>query len=131
MGEMALQISAKAPLAVRGTVRAMRSRQDGMFVKDHTGAQTTLFERQIRMEAKEQALSWESEDFELGLDAMAKKRTPQFPTRLYAMPEVEHELIEENLGHNIYSQKLKEDKRSEIPWAFRGKCDASAAMHMC
>jgi len=121
--EMALEISSRAPLAVRGTVRAMRSRQEGGFVKDGRGAPTTLFERQLRMEAKEQALSWESPDFEIGLDAMAKKRTPAFPTGLYTMPEVELELIEENVGHNIYSQKPKKDKSSEnIPWAFRGNC---------
>jgi len=131
--EMALEISSRAPLAVRGTVRAMRSRQEGRFVKDEDargGAPTTLFERQLRMEAKEQGLSWESPDFEIGLDAMAKKRTPKFPTNLYNMPEVEHELIEENVGHNIYSQKPKlgnEKSNEQIPWAFRGNC----AMHMC
>merc|ERR1711972_1119691 len=126
---MALEISSRAPLAVRGTVRAMRSRQEGRFVKDadaRAGVPTTLFERQLRMEAKEQGLSWESPDFEIGLGAMAKKRTPSFPTSLYNMPEVEHELIEENAGHNIYSQKPKMDTSSEnIPWAFRMGCDSA------
>merc|ERR550525_1693827 len=125
--ELAVQISSRAPLAVRGTLRAMRSRQEGHFALG--GSPDTLFERQLRMEAKEQGLSWESPDFEIGLDAMAKKRTPAFPTGLYTMPEVEHELIEENVGHNIYSQKPKlgnEKSNEQIPWAFRGNC----AMHM-
>lgn len=118
--ELALTISANAPLAVRGTVRTMRSRQEGRFIKDagngdHAAASNTLFERQLRMEAREQGLSWESPDFELGLAAMAAKRKPVFPSGLYGMPEVEHELIRENEQHDIYPEEdVKTAKRKSV-----------------